>query len=137
VADASGGSRQGERPASSQQRGPPLDRSVREGIGEVGAHRNPHEYVDPGQLGGHRRSGGVHHAPVHAVHRPADGCEHANLRHAGTGTTTGRQELGDPERRHPDHRAGPDDRDHGHTRRRRFALGGTGGGTQRVLLVVV
>jgi hypothetical protein len=137
MTDAGGGGGQGERSAGPQQRGPPLDRPVCDGVGEVGAHRYPHEHVHAGQLGGERRTGGVDHPPVHAVHHPADRREHADLRHAAIAIPAGGEELGDPERRHPDRRARPDDRHYGHTRRRRFALGGTVGGTQRVLLVVV
>jgi hypothetical protein len=127
----------GQRPPGAQQRKTPLGGAVGERLGQVGARGDPDEDVDTGQLRSDPRARRVDHPPADALDRTANRREDPDLRHAVRTPALGGQEPRDPQRRHPDDLTGADNRDHGHTRRRRFALGGTDGGTQRVLLVVV
>ena len=133
------GRRRGERqrPTGAQQRRATVGGPADQRLGEVGARGDPHQDVDPGELGRHPWPVGVDHPPAGALDHAAYRREYAYLRDSVLLAARGREQPGDPQGRHPDDVTRSGDGHHGHTRPRRFALGGTDAGTQRVLLVVV
>ena len=128
---------EGEGATGPQQRRPALLRPTGQRRREVRAGRDPDQDVHPGQLGQHPWPVGVDRSPAHPLEGATNRREHAYLRDALLLAACCGEEPRDPQRRHADLRTGSGNGYHGHPRGRGFALGGTDGGTQRVLLVVV